>query len=66
MSQPYSKNAMFRRMEKLLDKVRSSANARPQPSSGLDRRDFLRLGALTGAASFGGLTAVTPNARCCG
>ena len=63
MLQPYSKTAMLRRMEKLLDKVRSSANARSQPSSRLDRRDFLRLGTLSGAAaSFGGLTALTSNA----
>jgi amidase len=64
MKLKHNKTAMLRRMEKLLDKVRSSASANPQPSSGLDRRDFLRLGALSGAAaaSFGGLNAAAPAA----
>jgi amidase len=54
----HNETSMLRRMEKLWDKVRSSASAKPQISSGLDRRDFLHMGALTGAAaaSFGGLT----------
>src|SRR5438128_5498440 len=51
MSETSKKTAMLRRLEKLLDRVRSSARAKPQPSSGLDRRDFLRMGTLTGAAA---------------
>ncbi|PYT25098.1 MAG: amidase [Acidobacteria bacterium] len=50
---------MLRRIEKLFAKVRPSESARyRQSSSRLDRRNFLRVGALTGAAgaSFGGLT----------
>jgi amidase len=64
MNIKHNKTAMLRRMEKLLDKVRSSASANPQPSSGLDRRDFLRMGALSGAAaaSFGGLNTAAPAA----
>ena len=59
MSETSKKTAMLRRLEKLLDRVRSSARAKPQPSSGLDRRDFLRMGTLTGAAaSLGGLSAL--------
>ena len=54
--------AAVRRTEKLIDKVRSSRSGKRLPSSGLDRRDFLRTGALTGiaAASLGGLTAAAP------
>lgn len=59
MPETSKKTAMLRRLEKLLDRVRSSARAKPQPSSGLDRRDFLRMGTLTGAAaSLGGLSAL--------
>ena len=56
MPQEY-RAAMRRQMEKLLDKVRRSASANLRPRSGFDRRDFLRLGALTGAVAVSGLPA---------
>ena len=43
--------AAVRRIEKLIDKVRSSRSGKRLPSAGLDRRDFLRTGALTGVAA---------------
>jgi len=60
MYESFNKTAMLRRIEKLFAKMRPSESARyRQSSSRLDRRNFLRVGALTGAAgaSFGGLTA---------
>ena len=64
MSQTIGKLAVLRRMHKLLDNMRASAEGRTQPPSGLDRRNFLQIGALTGAAaaSFGGLAAAAPAA----
>jgi amidase len=62
MSETYKKTAMLRRMEKVLDKVRSSAAPKVQLSSGIDRRDFLRMGALAGATALSGLTSAIPAA----
>ena len=64
MSRTFNKTAMLRRIEKLFANVRSSASTKPQPPPGVDRRDFLRMGALAGtaAASFGSLAAAAPAA----
>jgi amidase len=60
MSKSNRNTAMLRRLERVLGRVRSSME-RPQSSSGIDRRSFLRMGVLTGAAggSFGGAAAAT-------
>src|SRR5467141_3925390 len=64
MSRTFNKTAMLRRIEKLFANVRSSASTKPQPPPGVDRRDFLRMGALAGtaAASFGSLATAAPAA----
>jgi amidase len=61
MSETYNQTATLRGMKKLLAQGRASASAHTQRSPGLDRRDFLRMGTLTGAAaaSFGGMTATS-------
>jgi amidase len=60
MSETYNKTAMLRKMEKLLDRLRSSAAPKVQLSSGIDRRDFLRMGALAGATAVTGLSSAVP------
>jgi amidase len=60
MSETYNKTAMLRKLERLLDKLRCSAAPRPQLSSGIDRRDFLRMGALAGATAVTGLSSAVP------
>src|SRR6266851_7202224 len=62
MTETHKKTALLRKMEKLLDKVRSSAAPKVQLSSEIDRRDFLRMGAIAGAAAVSGLTSAIPAA----
>jgi amidase len=59
VSLTYNKAGMLRRMEKLLDEMRRSAIANPRQPLGFDRRDFLRMSALTGATAVSGLGAGT-------
>lgn len=60
MSEMYNKPAMLRKIEKVLDKLRSSAAPKVPRSSGIDRRDFLRMGALAGATAVSGLGSAVP------
>ena len=60
MSETYNSTALLRKMERLLDRLRSSAAPKVQPSSGIDRRDFLRMGALAGATAVTGLSSAVP------
>src|SRR5258706_1871229 len=57
MSRTFNKTAMLRGIEKLFVNGWSSADTKPHPPPGVDRRAFLRMGALAGtaAASFGSL-----------